>query len=785
MSTLDNLKKDAKRWLKALRAGEPSAWERLRNAYPNAPERPALRDVQHAVAREGGHDNWAALTRDVGSNRDVELLIDAGAPAALARAIVLDRREDLERIVREDPETLSNRLWARILVRASARASGDLLDRVIATVTRLRGGLTIVNYEADPGDGEDARVTPLHQAALHGNVDAIRVLLKHGASPRIRDGKRKETPAGWAIRAGKTDAANLLLASDVDLFDAIAADRPDVVSRVLDRDPGALDRPFRAYASIESQAGQWWPAPATTPLDWARTTKKTNAERVLAERGAGTRTPEQLRRAQRVVDFLQSACWDHHVHGKGDHRMYERAARRMLARDPAIATESLYTAIVCGEIDTVRRVLLEDPEAARRPGGARGWTPILYLAYTRFTHPPTIANAIDIARLLLDAGANPNDFYMAGDAQYSVLVGVAGEGEQDSPRQPYARELFELMLERGAAPFDMQVLYNTHFSGEILWWLDPVYRYTVDTPRGDAWKDPEWRMFDMGGYGSGARFILETAIKKHDRALAEWALARGANPNTAPPRDRRFSQRSLYELAVLEQQSDIAELLARHGAVRVEPHLDDEHEFIAACLRLDRERAEALMRAHPEYRAAPRPMFEAARRDRPDAIALLLDLGVPLEVQDATGKRALHEAAYANAVHAAAFLVERGAEIDPRESIYGGTPMGWASHGDRREVMDLLSRHTRAVWPLCFHGYIDRLAEVLREDPGLAKQLDAEGNTLLWWLPDDEGKAMAAVDVLLAAGVDPRHRNRNGNTAADWARRREMTDVAARLDASA
>ena len=74
---------------------------------------------------------------------------------------------------------------------------------------------------------------------------------------------------------------------------------------------------------------------------------------------------------------------------------------------------------------------------------------------------------------------------MAGDARYSVLVGVAGEGEQDSPRQPYAAALFELLLERGAEPFDIQVLYNTHFSGDILWWLELVYKHTVDTSRAD------------------------------------------------------------------------------------------------------------------------------------------------------------------------------------------------------------------------------------------------------------------------------------------------------------
>ena len=136
--------------------------------------------------------------------------------------------------------------------------------------------------------------------------------------------------------------------------------------------------------------------------------------------------------------------------------MHDRAAQRILALDPSIAGDSLYTAIVCGDREKCERVLASRPQAARERGGARGWTPILYLAYTRFTYPPTLENALAIARLLLDHGADPNDFYMAGDSRYTVLTGVAGEGEQDSPRQPYAAALLELLLERGAEPFDIR-----------------------------------------------------------------------------------------------------------------------------------------------------------------------------------------------------------------------------------------------------------------------------------------------------------------------------------------
>ncbi len=72
-TTLDNLKKEAKRWLKALRENDAEAQERLRLAYPKGSTRPALRDVQHALAREYGKENWTQLKQvlEEGGARDV------------------------------------------------------------------------------------------------------------------------------------------------------------------------------------------------------------------------------------------------------------------------------------------------------------------------------------------------------------------------------------------------------------------------------------------------------------------------------------------------------------------------------------------------------------------------------------------------------------------------------------------------------------------------------------------------------------------------------------------
>jgi hypothetical protein len=60
-TTLDNLKKEAKRWLHAIRENEPEALIRLHRAYPDSPSNPSLRSMQHAIALEHGFTSWQEL----------------------------------------------------------------------------------------------------------------------------------------------------------------------------------------------------------------------------------------------------------------------------------------------------------------------------------------------------------------------------------------------------------------------------------------------------------------------------------------------------------------------------------------------------------------------------------------------------------------------------------------------------------------------------------------------------------------------------------------------------
>jgi uncharacterized protein len=830
VSSIDNLKKEAKHWLKALRGGSADARARLARAYPGAADPPVLRDVQHALAREHGFENWRAFADALarpegdapplgrtplhvavvnqdraaveallarGANLDArdaagltaldlaaldsqrgvaERLIAHGATVQLPAAIALQRDADVLRTLRHDPNAIrAGFAWGTLIVAAAAKAPAAVMETLIRHGAAVNGRVNRQLAQDETG------YTPLHEAARHGNLEAIRVLLQYGGSPRIRDGESCATPAAWAHAAGHAAARDLILASRrVDLFDAITQNRPDLIPAILQRDPGALTRPFQRYAPCAAVPDALRPGPETTPLEWAAARGDGEAVRLLTEfRDQGGPHADDP-----IATFLGAACWDHHVHGKSDHRMYDRAAQRLLAERPAIARHDLYTAVVCGELEEVRRLLAASPEAARAAGGARHWTPLLYLCYTRFTHPPTLTNAEAIARELLDHGADPNDFYMAGDSQYTALVGVAGEGEQDSPRQPWAPAVYQLLLDRGAGPYDIQVLYNTHFSTDMIWWLELTYQYTVAHGMKADWDDPAWSMLDMGGYGPGSYFVIYRAMGKDNAALVEWALAHGADPNVMSSSHRKFHpKRSLLDEAELRGSTTIVDLLRRHGA---QPGpggtLEPKEAFLQACIRLDRAKAAAILEQHPHLRSTPESLFVAARHDRPDALALLADLGFSLDMADAHNTRALHHAAGANALGAAAFLIERGVEIDPRETNWGGAPIGWAGHSDHREMLDFLSRYSRNIWTLTFRGYVDRVREILRDDPSLARQVSSDKVTPLWWLPDEEDKAMALVELLLAAGADPSVTSVEGGTAADQARQRGMTAVAARLE---
>src|ERR1043166_9618068 len=63
--TLERLRKEAKRRLKSFKSGDERAIRWYRNALPDGPIDPTLRDMQHAIARNLDFPGWTALKQSL------------------------------------------------------------------------------------------------------------------------------------------------------------------------------------------------------------------------------------------------------------------------------------------------------------------------------------------------------------------------------------------------------------------------------------------------------------------------------------------------------------------------------------------------------------------------------------------------------------------------------------------------------------------------------------------------------------------------------------------------
>src|SRR5689334_6093674 len=86
--------------------------------------------------------------------------------------------------------------------------------------------------------------------------------------------------------------------------------------------------------------------------------------------------------------------------------------------------------------------------------------------------------------------------------------------------------------------------------------------------------------------------------------------------------------------------------------------------------------------------AAPRPL--AAQHGHLDIVRLLLDAGEDPSRYNPEGNHGhstpLHQAVISGRSEIVRLLVERGARLDIRDTIYNGTPLGWAEYCNQPEI---------------------------------------------------------------------------------------------------
>jgi hypothetical protein len=472
---------------------------------------------------------------------------------------------------------------------------------------------------------------------------------------------------------------------------------------------------------------------------------------------------ERRSHAERVDLILRSTNW------QGD----RITAARILARWPEISTANLYAAVSTGNLTEVERRLAADPAAATRRGGPLDREPLLYLAYARL--PGGEFNGLEIARALLDRDADPNARWVGewGEPAFTVLTGVIGEGEGNQPPHPQAKDLAALLIDHGADPYDPQAFYNASITHDDTTWLDFLWTQSERRGRTEAWKAiPETPMIGGAVPLNALDYLLGNAVATNHLGRVEWLLAHGADPNSL----HAYSRRPQREVALILGFEEMAALLVRYGAAT--PPLRGKAAFRAACMRLDREAAGRLTRQHPDVLTDAEPMLTAARRGRADIVALLLELGVDVDVADEAQVRGLQGAVAGGSLEVVKLLIAHGADVD-RPTLHHGGAMGFASHFDRREIAAFLAPLSRDAHSLTYLGFRQRLGELFVVDPDLVNARHFKfGGTPLFVLPADENEAIEMASFLLAHGADPNITDPDGMTAEQGLRQHGLIELA-------
>jgi ketosteroid isomerase-like protein len=157
-------------------------------------------EIKHPIYRGRSPVQEAALN---GHLDIVSLLVDAGATwdhdavDELIATAMSGERPAVETLLATDPGARERAIERHPdqLVRAAEQDSYD----AVAVLIEL--GFDV---------NARSRTTPLHEAAMRGNIAVIQLLLEHGADPNIHDTGYDATPAGWAEHHNQPEAQRLL-----------------------------------------------------------------------------------------------------------------------------------------------------------------------------------------------------------------------------------------------------------------------------------------------------------------------------------------------------------------------------------------------------------------------------------------------------------------------------------------------------------------------------------------------------------------------------------------------
>lgn len=266
--SLEQYRKQAKELLKAFKAGDPRAIQRIKKKARRqaADSAISLSSAQFTIAREHGFESWPKLSKHLAA------LARAGSPISkfeqAADAIVTGDIASLERLLRENPSLVRARSsrahGAPLLHYVAANGVEDFRQKTpknaVAVTKMLLDAGAEIDAVTDVYGGRSTALglaaTSVHPLRAGVQIELMDLLLEYGASPDGVGGDKGWSPLNAALANGRQEAAEFLArrGARIDLEGAAGVGWLDLVKEFFRPDGKLKDTATRA----QMEAGFMW-----------------------------------------------------------------------------------------------------------------------------------------------------------------------------------------------------------------------------------------------------------------------------------------------------------------------------------------------------------------------------------------------------------------------------------------------------------------------------------------------------------------------------------------------